>query len=69
MYEREIAARDCIVGLGFDVAEMPSEQSYVESFNAADRWDIVQQIPPFASKAEYERVWSECPPPLWFPSY
>ncbi len=67
MYRLDLEARDCMIELGFDIPVMPSEQVYVETFGTASGWDIGQQVPAFSSPTEYERVWTACPPPQWFP--
>jgi len=67
MYGLDIEARECMIELGFDIPEMPSEQVYLETFGTASGWDIGQQVPTFSTPTEYERVWTACPPPLWFP--
>lgn len=67
MYQLDIAERECMIDLGFDIAELPSEQVYIETFGTASGWDIGQQVPVFPTQQEYQRVWTACPPPQWFP--
>lgn len=69
MYQLDVAARECMLSLGFDIPEMPSEQVYLETFGTASGWDIVTKVPTFPTPEEYERVWTACPPPLWFPTW
>ena len=66
-YRAELATRECLVGLGYDVQEPPSEQTYIDDFFGA-RWTAygesnvsIQAL----SDSEWRALNESCPQPSW----
>jgi hypothetical protein len=66
IYALELAQRECLQRKGFAVTDPPSLQSYVDSFDTADRWFAMSDIDPATMDREaYEELFTECPSPWW----
>jgi len=66
-YQAELATRECLVGLGYDVQEPPSEQTYIDDFFGV-RWTAygesnvsIQAL----SDSEWRTLNESCPQPSW----
>jgi len=66
-YLAELVTRECLVGLGYDVQEPPSEQTYIDDFFGV-RWTAygesnvsVQAL----SDSEWRTLNESCPQPSW----
>lgn len=65
MYDLELANRQCLVKLGFDIPEAPSEQTYVDTYNT-DKWWIAISFVPTDNWSAYQSAVAACPPPTYF---
>lgn len=67
VYLLELAARECLIALGYDVEEPPTEQTYIDRF-FADRWTAYgASTVPFSrlSDSEWRTISEQCRQPSW----
>lgn len=68
MYSMERTFRECLIAQGFDIPDLPSEATYLEKLFAGEPFDSASFVP-HVRQSEYERVFTTCKSPLWFPPY
>lgn len=66
LYDQEVAAHDCFLGMGIDSAQPPSEQRYIETYQTQDQYYAF--MPGFDSlnQTKMNEAVKKCPPPTWF---
>jgi hypothetical protein len=64
LYEGEIDARECLIGEGYSIPEMPSEETFVSTYGTLDAWDVQSYIT-LPSQADYDKLYAACPLPAW----
>lgn len=65
LYALEVEARDCIVGEGYPLPEMPSLATFKDTYGTSEGWDPVKHVPP-GDPAGEQVLFTKCPPPGWF---
>lgn len=64
LYEAEIAQRDCLVGLGYEMPEPPTLDTYIDSYGS-DAWFAISDTnPETMTPAVYADVLRQCPSPV-----
>lgn len=68
LYNSEITERECLLELGYQLPELPSFETYRDSYGTSSAWDVVALMP-VLDQDTYKAVYSKCPPPLWYFEY
>ncbi len=68
LYDAEVANHECFVGIGFDSAEPPSRQQFMDTFHTRDQYYSFEPGLMTLRPADEPRVLGTCPPPTWFPA-
>lgn len=66
LYSQEVATHNCLLEIGIDSSEPPSEQRYIDTFRSKDQYYAF--MPGFDSlnEAAMQEAVRQCPPPTWF---
>lgn len=65
MYALELQNKSCLEGLGYEVAEPPSEAVYINTYNTADWWFAIASLDALPAN-EFNEAVEACPPPTFF---
>jgi hypothetical protein len=67
LYGQEVATHECFVKHGWNSAEPPSEQQFIDTFATKDQYYGMMPAVNTGGSATLETMSKACPPPTWFP--
>jgi len=62
LYAREQQTAECLRNEGYDVPEIPSEQTYIDRYKNGDPW-LAYAFLPVVGESEWKRLNDACPQP------
>lgn len=67
LYDAEVEAHECFVGIGFDSGEPPSREVFLETFHTSKQYYAFEPGINSLVAGDYAGTLGQCPPPTWFP--